>query len=54
MKLFAIKSPTGKIIPGLYFPDKSKAKSARDELNKTESGHVVTYGPEHRRYKSVQ
>jgi hypothetical protein len=52
MKLFAIKHvPTNKIVPNLYFSDKGKAKAKRDELNTSEpKTHVVTPGPDHRRF----
>ena len=54
MKLFAIKKPDGSTIKDLSFADKTKAKAARDELNKKDAGHTVTYGPDHHRFKRAQ
>ena len=51
LRLFAIRSlTTNKIIPDLFFSDKAIAKTKRDELGETT--HCVTYGPDHRRYRS--
>lgn len=53
-KLFAIRHTSSKKpIPDLFFSDKMLAKRHRDELNKTEPGHVVTYGPDHRKVKEA-
>lgn len=51
-RLFAIKDPSGKLVPNEYFPDKKAAKARRDELNdKTAVQHCVTYGPDHYKFK---
>lgn len=50
LNLFAIRSlTTGRIIPDLFFSDKSAAKKGRDRLGA--DSHVVTYGPDHRKFK---
>lgn len=52
-KLFAVKHvPTNKLV-GEYYAEKRTAKQERDRLN-VEAGkavHVVTAGPDHRRFK---
>lgn len=50
LKLFVIRSlTTGRVIPDLFFSDKSAAKKGRDSLGA--DSHVVTYGPDHRKFK---
>ena len=58
MKLFQIlDTSTRKVVPGAHFSDKEQAKRKRKELNpRDESGqeimlHVVTYGPDHRKFR---
>lgn len=49
-KLFAIRDTrTNKLIPELFFEDKTKAKNARNELNSAAGKEcfVVTHGPDH-------
>lgn len=48
-RLFVIKKPNGSYIPDQFYTGKTAAKNARDELNRAEPGHIVTYGPDHRR-----
>lgn len=51
LKLFAIRDlSTGKLIAGLFFSDKQAAKAKRKELGDTT--HCVTYGPDHRLFRS--
>lgn len=51
LRLFAIRDlQTGRLIPNLYFGDKLEAKKKRDALGK--NTHCVTYGPDHRHYKT--
>lgn len=54
MKLFALRNTsTNKIKPDTFFADKMLAKKARDQLvEQTGQPHVVTYGPDHRKYKA--
>lgn len=50
LRLFAIRDlSTNKVIPGLFFDDKQKAKAKRFSLGA--STHCVTYGPDHRLFK---
>lgn len=53
MKLFCIRlASSKKPIPGLYFSDKPSAKKERDALTAaTSQPHVVTYGPDHRKFQ---
>jgi hypothetical protein len=50
-KLFGIRDPSGRVLP-TYFSSKLKAKQGRDTLNSELSGHVVVYGPDHRKATS--
>lgn len=51
LRLFAIRDlTTGRVIPNLFFPSKPAAKLKRDELGR--DTHVVTYGPDHHRYRA--
>jgi len=53
MRLYGVR-PTSqrKPIPELYFNLQLSAKRMRDELTKaTGEQHVVTYGPDHHKYK---
>ena len=54
MKLFALRNTsTNKIKPDTFFANKMLAKKARDLLvEQTNQPHVVTYGPDHRKYKA--
>lgn len=56
MKLFTLKHlPSQKVLLDMCFTDKQQAKKARDKLNESAPGeYVVTYGPEHRKYRRVQ
>ena len=48
-KLFIIrKHKNGPAVPDLFFTDKMEAKKYRDSL---EAGHVVSYGPDHKKTK---
>jgi len=47
-KLFGIRDPSGRVLP-VYFASKLKAKQGRDTLNSEKPGHVVVYGPDHRK-----
>lgn len=53
MKLFALRNvSTNKIYPNTFFVDKMQAKKARDLISEqTGQPHVVTYGPDHRKFK---
>ena len=53
MKLFTLRNTaTNKIHPYTFFADKMKAKKARDLITEqTGHPHVVTYGPDHRKFK---
>ena len=49
-KLFIIrKGRRGPQIPDLFFSDKMEAKKHRNTLGE---GHVVSYGPDHKKYQS--
>lgn len=54
MKLFGIKNiSTNKLVPGLFFESKQKAKVERDKMNQEEpSVYVVSPGPDHHKYKA--
>ena len=54
MKLFAIRNAsTNKIKDDTFFANKMQAKKARDLIvEQTGQPHVVTYGPDHRKYKA--
>jgi hypothetical protein len=47
-KLFIIrKHKNGPAVPDLYFSDKIEAKQKRNELG---DSHVVSYGPDHKKF----
>lgn len=52
MKLFTLRNTTtNKIHPETFFTDKMKAKKARDLISEqTGQPHVVTYGPDHKKF----
>lgn len=52
MKLFTLRNTTtNKIHPDTFFADKMKAKKARDLISEqTGQPHVVTYGPDHKKF----
>ncbi len=54
MKLFALRNTnTNKIRPDTFFANKMLAKKARDAVSaETGQNHVVTYGPDHKKYKA--
>lgn len=50
LRLFALRDThTNKPVLGTFFPSKSEAKCARDELNKGTTRYVVTLGPDHQK-----
>lgn len=50
LRLYALRDlATNRIIIGLYFSDKAKAKADRD--TRPPGTHCVTYGPDHRKYR---
>lgn len=54
-KLFAIRdTKTNKLVEGMYFDAKPKAKNARDTMNQEDGGNrfVVTYGPDHWKFSA--
>lgn len=52
LRLFALRnSSTNKLVPELTFADKTAAKRARDDWNNRGESFVVTYGPDHRKFK---
>ena len=52
LKLFAIRNiADGKIIPGTFFHAKQDAKAERAKLGN--DTHVVTSGPDHRKFRTV-
>ena len=48
LNLFGIRDPSGLVMP-TYFASKDLAKAQRDRLNTEKAGHVVVYGPDHRK-----
>ena len=51
LKLFAIRNiADGKIIPGTFFHAKQDAKAERAKLGN--DTHVVTSGPDHRKFRA--
>lgn len=55
LRLFALRDPaSNKLDNSQYFPDKVAAKKERDRINTAQKTNlVVTPGPDHRRYKTV-
>jgi len=52
LRLFTLRNTQTKKLGSDCFPDKQKAKQARDEANKAQPGlYVVTPGPDHRKFK---
>ena len=48
--LFAIRdTQTKKLVPNMFFANKSEAKRQRDVLNAGTSRYVVTLGPDHQK-----
>lgn len=46
-RLFVVrKYKNGPVVPGFFFSDKMEAKKYRDSLGE---GHVVSYGPDHKK-----
>lgn len=55
LRLFAIrKESEEKHIEGIYFSDMGIAKKARDAYTtQTSEPHVVTWGPDHKKFKEI-
>jgi hypothetical protein len=57
MKLFGLKDTrSNRVVAGAFFKAKPDAKRERDALNKdaeSAKAFVVTYGPDHRKYKAA-
>ncbi len=55
IKLFAVRHiPSNRLVPKHEYANKPAAKVARDELIAvTGDKHVVTYGPDHRKYNQA-
>jgi len=51
-RLFVVrKYKNGPVVPGYFFSDKMEAKKYRDSLGE---GHVVSYGPDHKKAQNNQ
>ena len=53
LRLYGLRDRNGKLVAGVFFPDKQSAKLSRNERNRVAgmNRYAVTYGPDHKRWQ---